>query len=102
MERGGYVYIMKKKINSTLYTGVTSNLVSRIDEHKQKHYPRSFTARYKINKLVYYECHSTIEEAIYREKQIKAGSRSKKIKLIQSMNPYWKDLFDDIVELGFY
>ena len=87
---------MTNKNNTTLYTGVTSDLISRISEHQQKVYPKSFTARYNISKLVYYEAFHSIEEAIIREKQIKAGSRKKKIKLIESINRHWIDLFDSI------
>jgi len=78
--------------NSVLYTGVTSNLVERLSQHKSKKYPDSFSARYNICKLVYYENFETISEAIIREKQIKAGSRKKKIELIEGMNPGWSDL----------
>lgn len=96
MERGGSVYILTNVNNTVLYTGVTSDLLSRVMEHREKAYPRSFTARYNICKLVYYENFHFIEEAIIREKQIKAGSRKAKIKLIHSTNPEWKDLFEDI------
>ena len=96
MEKGGAVYILTTKKNTALYTGVTSKLYSRIVEHKEKKYPKSFTARYNINKLVYFEGFHYIEEAIAREKQIKAGSRQKKIDLIESMNPEWNDLFEEI------
>ena len=94
MERGGYVYIMTNKYNAVLYTGITCNLKSRIWEHKEKVFKNSFTKRYNITKLVYYERFMNIEEAIMREKQIKAGSRKKKTDLINIMNPCWKDLFD--------
>ncbi|MCD4695422.1 MAG: GIY-YIG nuclease family protein [Bacteroidales bacterium] len=96
MERGGYVYILTNKSNRVLYTGVTSNLYSRTVEHKNKIHPRSFTARYNVNKLVYYEFLLTIEEAIKREKQIKGGSRKKKLELINSKNPKWLDLFNEL------
>ncbi len=95
--KGGAVYIMTNKNNTTLYTGVTSDIVSRIMEHKQKKYPNSFTARYNLFKLVYFETFHSIEEAISREKQIKAGSRQKKIELIESINKDWDDLFDKIL-----
>ena len=78
--------------NSVLYTGVTSNLKERVKEHKEKRYPGSFTANYNIRKLVYFESLATIGEAIKREKQIKGGSRKKKINLINRINPEWKDL----------
>ena len=96
MIHGGCVYIMTNKHHTTLYIGVTSNLLSRISEHREGVYPKSFTARYNLHKLVYYESFSTIMEAIDREKQLKGGSRQKKIDLINAMNPTWKDLYADI------
>jgi len=96
MEKGGAVYIMTNKNNTTLYVGVSSNLIARIQEHKVYKYPSSFTSRYKLVKLVYYESFHSIEEAITREKQLKAGSRKKKIDLIQSLNPEWNDLSSEI------
>lgn len=96
MERGGYVYILTNKLNKVLYTGVTSNLYSRVQEHKQKEHPGSFSARYNLTKLVYYESYLTIDEAIDREKQIKNGSRKKKVDLINGKNPKWNDLFNDL------
>ena len=90
------IYIMANKINGTIYTGVTSNLVKRIYEHKQVA-TECFTSKYYCNKLVYYEIHATMESAITREKQIKAGSRKAKIKLIESINLLWQDLYNDIV-----
>ncbi len=86
-----YVYIMTNKVNTTLYTGVTSELKGRVLQHKRKE-ADGFTKRYNINKLVYYEEFQYINDAIAREKQIKGGSRQKKIELIESMNPEWKDL----------
>ena len=97
MEKGGYVYILFNKRNGTLYTGVTSDLVRRIYEHKTKFHPNSFSARYTVDKLGYYEEFSTIVDAIAREKQIKAGSRARKIRLIESINPNWEDLYDKIL-----
>jgi putative endonuclease len=88
----GFVYIMTTVNNSALYTGVTKNLKERIDQHKSKKHPESFSARYNVCKLVYYDSFETIGEAIKREKQIKAGSRKKKIELIEGMNPTWSDL----------
>lgn len=88
----GFVYIMTTENNSVLYTGVTRNLKERIDQHKSKKHPESFSSRYNVCKLVYYECFETIGEAIKREKQIKAGSRKKKIELVEGMNPEWNDL----------
>jgi putative endonuclease len=94
MEKGGYIYIMTNPKNTVLYTGVTSRLKERVWEHKAKHYQTSFTAKYKIQKLVYFEEYSDIRDAFDREKQIKAGTRAKKIQLIEKINPGWKDLFD--------
>jgi putative endonuclease len=96
MGKGGCTYIMTNKHHTTLYVGVTSDLYGRIIEHIEKKYPSSFTARYNITKLVYFESFNSIEEAIAREKQLKAGSRAAKIKLIESTNPQWKDLMEDI------
>lgn len=92
----GYVYILTNKNNSVLYTGVTSNLKERIKQHKQRKHPDSFTAKYNLNKLVYFELCDTIGEAIAREKIIKGGSRKKKLDLINSKNPGWRDLSDDL------
>ncbi|MEK9138650.1 MAG: GIY-YIG nuclease family protein [Bacteroidota bacterium] len=89
------VYIMTNKSNTVLYTGVTNNLVRRVYEHKQK-LVKGFTSKYNVTKLVYYEASTDINSAIAREKQIKAGSRRKKIALIESMNPEWKDLLEDL------
>jgi len=83
---------MTNKHNSVIYTGVTSNLKDRVIQHKNKIHPDSFSARYNICKLVYYEQFDKIGDAIKREKQIKGGSRKKKIELIDSMNPEWVDL----------
>ncbi|MBN1415964.1 MAG: GIY-YIG nuclease family protein [Bacteroidales bacterium] len=96
MAKGGYVYIMTTNKNTVLYTGVTSNLFTRITQHKDHFYPNSFTRKYNVIKLVYYECYASIEEAIAREKQIKAGSRQDKIDLINKMNAGWTDLFEII------
>ena len=94
--RNYFVYITTNKINSVLYTGVTNSLERRAYEHKIKINKRSFTSRYNVNKLVYYEAYDNVEDAIRREKQIKAGSRKKKIEWIESINPEWEDLFDKI------
>ena len=96
MERGGYIYIMTNKHNTTLYIGVTSDLLNRVNEHKNKIYKKSFTARYNIDKLVYYEGFHSIEEAIIREKQLKGGSRKMKENLINKFNPDWKDISNGI------
>ena len=93
----GIVYIMTNENNTVLYTGDTSDLKDRVRKHKAKKHPRSFTARYNLCKLVYYEQLETIGEAIKREKQMKGGSRKKKRDLITSMNPEWKDLSEFVV-----
>jgi putative endonuclease len=91
----GYVYILFNKRNGTLYTGVTSDLVKRVYEHKNKLAP-GFTSEYGTNKLGYYEVFENITDAITREKQIKGGSRAKKLALIEKRNPEWSDLYDEI------
>ena len=96
MRKGGAVYITTNYHNTTLYTGVCEDLVARIIQHREKTYPKAFTVKYNCSKLVYYKLFHSIEEAIAREKQIKAGSRAKKIALIESINPDWRDLFEDI------
>ena len=83
---------MANKRNGTIYVGVTNDIVRRVQEHKNHTFPDSFTARYNCNKLVYYEDFQYADKAIDREKQLKAGSRAKKIELIESINPEWKDL----------
>ena len=88
----GFIYIMTNKNNSVLYTGVTSDLKNRVLQHKTKKYAGSFSAKYNISKLVYFESCETIGEAIKREKQIKSGSRKQKVALINEMNPEWNDL----------
>jgi len=85
--------------HTVIYTGVTSDLNGRIWEHKIKFFPQSFTARYHCDKIVWYEVFPSIQEAIDREKQIKAGSRRKKVALINKMNPEWRDLWEEIGEL---
>ena len=87
-----YIYIMTNKNNTVLYTGVTNNLKKRIYEHKMKLID-GFTKKYNVDKLVYYEIFNDIYNAITREKQIKKGSRQKKISLINNMNPKWEDLY---------
>jgi putative endonuclease len=96
LERGGYAYIMTNRSNSVLYTGSTSDLYNRVQEHVSKIYPKSFTARYNINKLVYFEIFEFVDEAIAREGQIKKMSRSKKIELIERNNPNWSDLENEL------
>jgi putative endonuclease len=96
MTRGGTVYMMASLNHQALYTGVTSDLISRVQEHKNKVHDFSFTSKYNCVKLVYYNSFSTIDEAILEEKRIKGGSRKKKEILINSMNPEWKDLWEEI------
>ena len=96
MVKGGSVYIMTNKNNTVLYVGASSDLNDRVYKHKTKFYPKCFTARYNCIKLVYHEGYHSIEEAIAREKQLKAGSRAKKLALIESMNPGWEDLYDNL------
>lgn len=91
-----FIYIISNKYQTVVYVGVTSNLPKRILEHKNKKYPKSFSAKYNLNILVYYEQFQWIEDAIAREKQIKAGSREAKNNLIRSINPNWENLFDEI------
>jgi putative endonuclease len=95
MNKQYYIYIMTNKYNTVLYTGVTNNLKRRVYEHKEK-LGGGFTSKYNVNKLVYYEVTEDMNTAIAREKQIKGGSRKKKIDLINSMNPEWKDLYDEL------
>lgn len=89
-----YVYVLFNQRNGTLYTGVTSFLKRRVYEHKTKFQPVSFTAKYSVDKLGYYEELNSIKEAIEREKQIKGGSRAAKLALIEDMNPGWEDLYN--------
>jgi len=95
MSKRYYVYIMTNKYNTVLYTGVTNDLKRRMYEHKEK-LVAGFTNKYNITKLVYYEFFDDPENAIAREKQIKAGSRQKKMQLIASMNREWRDLHERI------
>jgi putative endonuclease len=95
---GGCVYIMTNKRHNVLYTGVTSELIGRVWEHKTHFHPNSFTAKYNCEKLVYYCFYSRIEEAIAVEKAIKGGSRKAKMLLINSLNPEWIDLYDQLIE----
>ncbi|MBI2722424.1 MAG: GIY-YIG nuclease family protein [Bacteroidetes bacterium] len=96
MKKGGAVYILTNDHDTVLYTGVTSNLKQRIYQHKNKLHDNSFTAKYNLHKLVYYEGFNNIEDAIAREKQIKGGSRKKKETLINSINPKWLDLYNTL------
>lgn len=90
------VYIVANRKNGALYTGVTSDLAGRIYQHKQGEI-KGFTAKYGCKSLVFYEVHSTMENAILREKQIKGGSRRSKVELINQSNPDWKDLYGTIL-----
>ena len=89
------VYIVANKRNGTLYTGVTSHLPKRAFEHRQG-LVKGFSARYGCKMLIWYELHETMVEAIAREKQIKAGSRVRKLSLIEELNPDWNDLYDTL------
>ena len=95
MYRQYYVYIMTNSLNTVLYVGVTNDLVKRVYAHKEK-LVEGFTKKYNITKLVYYEIFEDIENAILREKQIKAGSRQKKIDLIDQKNRHWRDLYSEL------
>ena len=86
---------MTNKTNRVLYTGVTNDLKRRVYEHKAK-LVEGFTKKYNIDKLIYYEASRGVESAILREKQIKGGSRGKKIRLVETINPKWKDLYDEL------
>jgi predicted GIY-YIG superfamily endonuclease len=90
------VYIMANRRNGTLYTGVTSNPPKRVFEHREG-LVKGFSKKYDCKILVWYELHESMYEAISREKQIKAGSRAKKLALIESLNPYWKDLYETLL-----
>jgi putative endonuclease len=91
------VYILASKRNGTLYTGVTSDLVGRVWQHKN-HVFEGFTKKYGVTTLVYFEWFESISAAIEREKQIKSGSRAKKLALIENQNPEWRDLYFDLIE----
>ena len=93
----GYIYIMANKYNSVLYIGVTSNLPKRIWEHKNK-FVESFTKKYNVDKLGYYEVFDNIETAIIREKQLKKYYRKQKLDLIETFNPEWHDLYYKIIQ----
>ena len=93
-----YVYILTNKYNNVLYTGMTRDLPRRVYEHRNHLDPGSFTAKYKVTRLVYYECTNDVRAAIAREKQIKDWSRQRKNALVESMNPTWTDLYPSILE----
>jgi putative endonuclease len=94
-DKAGYVYIITNQRNTVLYTGVTSDLKKRVWQHKEK-LVGGFTKRYNVDKLVYYEALADMTGAIAREKQIKGGSRQRKLDLINGMNPEWRDLYEGI------
>lgn len=96
-DKNGYVYIMFNKRNGTLYVGVTSDLVKRVYEHKNK-YVEGFSKKYGTDKLGYYEVTDSILSAIEREKFIKGKKRQYKLELIETFNPEWNDLYDDIIQ----
>jgi putative endonuclease len=96
MIRDSYVYIMTNKDNRVLFTGVTSNLTERVWQHKEGQ-GSHFTTKYKTTKLVYFETFGDIRDAIDFEKQIKAGSRARKLALIQAVNSEWRDLYEDLM-----
>ena len=91
-----YVYMLSNCTNTIVYTGVTNNLVRRVYEHKHDLDPKSFTAKYKVHKLVYYEVTDYMQAALEREKQIKKWNRARKNKYITQMNPTWEDLYTSI------
>jgi putative endonuclease len=95
MSKQYYIYILTNDYNTVLYTGVTNDLKRRVYEHREK-FLEGFTKKYKVHKLVYYEASDSIESAILREKQLKAGSRLKKLRLISGFNKQWNDLYDDL------
>lgn len=94
--KGGFVYIMTNKHHTVLYTGVTSNLTARIQQHINGIPKGSFTSKYNCTKLVYYSGFSNIASALAEEKRIKGGNRKSKIGLIEGMNPGWRDLWEDV------
>ena len=97
MEKFYFVYILSNHWNTVLYTGITSDLVRRIYEHREK-LVEGFTRKYNVHKLIYYEVYTDVMEAIAREKQIKGYGRKKKIVLIEKMNSEWKDLYEEIAK----
>ena len=92
----GFIYILASKRNGTLYTGVTSNLLKRVAEHKRR-LAEGFSKKYGVQMLVYYEVYDDIRDAIAREKQLKRWKREWKLDLIEGFNPHWRDLYDEIV-----
>ena len=95
-----YVYILTNATGVAIYVGVTNDLVRRMYEHRNQLDPDSYTAKYNIHKLVYYEYTGDVRAAIEREKQIKGWNRARKNKLVESRNPQWKDLYESILPGG--
>ena len=93
-----FVYILTSRSRRTLYVGVTSDLLLRVSQHRSRE-KGGFSARYALDRLVWYEAHASIVAAIAREKQLKGGSRLAKIRLIEAMNPHWRDLASDVLGL---
>lgn len=96
MKKEFYVYILASKKNGTIYIGMSSNLIQRIYQHKNK-LADGFTGKYNVDKLVYYEKHDSAESAIKKEKRLKEWQRKWKIDLIESFNPDWSDLYNDVI-----
>ena len=93
-----YVYILANKYNNVIYTGVTNHLIRRIYEHKSHLDKKSFTSKYNVTKLVYYEYTGDVRTALEREKQIKSWNRNSKNNLVNMMNPNWEDLYPGLIE----
>lgn len=96
MDKPSYVYILASRPYGTLYIGITSDLIKRIWQHRETAVA-SFTKKHSVNRLVWYEIHTDIREAITREKRLKSWNRDWKVNLIQSVNPLWRDLYQEIV-----
>src|SRR5438128_12381119 len=98
MKKPGFVYIIANTHQTVLYTGATTDLPGRITEHREKTFRKSFSSKYNLHKLIHYEYFDDFRDAFDREYQIKSWSRGKKVELVNSINPEWKDLFDEIKE----
>ena len=94
----GWVYILTNKWKTVLYVGVTEDLINRVQEHRTRKYPNSFTSKYNCYYLVYYELHNLMMDAIKREKLLKRWKREWKIRLIEEKNADWRDLYEDLLE----
>ena len=92
-----YVYILTNAHKNVIYTGVTNDLIRRVYEHKHHFDKGSFTSRYNVEQLVYYEVTNDVEAAITREKQIKSWNRKRKDALVETMNPTWRDLYPELL-----